>query len=87
MFLSRKFANTRCTKALRDYFALAESQPTSATLGQTFENYKLFNPLQAFPILIQFYFIHSWISLMSSDQFPEGSFFSLLSILLLNTWS
>ena len=32
MFLSRKFANTRSTKALRHYFALAESQPTSATL-------------------------------------------------------
>ena len=32
MFLSRKFANTRSTKALRDYFALAERQPTSATL-------------------------------------------------------
>ena len=29
MFLSR---NTRSTKALSDYFALAESQPTSATL-------------------------------------------------------
>ena len=25
----------RSTKALRDYFALAESQPTSATLGNT----------------------------------------------------
>ena len=32
MFLSQKFANTRSTKALRDYFALAESQPTPATL-------------------------------------------------------
>ena len=32
MFLSRKCANTRSTKALRNYFALAESQPTSATL-------------------------------------------------------
>ena len=32
MFLSRKFTNTHSTKALRDYFALAESQPTSATL-------------------------------------------------------
>ena len=31
-FLSRKFANTRSTKALRDYFALPESPPTSATL-------------------------------------------------------
>ena len=34
-FLSRKFANTRSTKALRDYFALAESQPTCATLFVT----------------------------------------------------
>ena len=33
MFLSRKFANTRSTKALRDYFALPKSPPTSATLG------------------------------------------------------
>ena len=32
MFLSRKYANTRSTKALRDYFALHESQPTCATL-------------------------------------------------------
>ena len=32
MFLSRKCANTRSTKALRDNFALAESQPTSGTL-------------------------------------------------------
>ena len=32
MFLSRKFANTRSTKALRDYFALAESPLTPATL-------------------------------------------------------
>ena len=32
MFLSRKFANTRSTKALRDYFAHPESPPTSATL-------------------------------------------------------
>ena len=32
MFLSRKFANTRSTKALRGYFALPESPPTSATL-------------------------------------------------------
>ena len=30
--MSRKFTNTRSTKALRDYFALAESQQTSATL-------------------------------------------------------
>ena len=37
MFLSRKFANTRSTKALRDYFALAESQPTSATLLKPLE--------------------------------------------------
>ena len=39
MFLSRKFANTRSTKALRDYFALPkspespESPPTAATLA------------------------------------------------------
>ena len=33
MFLSQKFANMCSTKALRDYFALAESQPTSATLA------------------------------------------------------
>ncbi len=33
MFLSRKFANTHSMKALRGYFALAESQPTSATLS------------------------------------------------------
>ena len=32
MFLSRKFANTRSLKALRDYFALAESSRTPATL-------------------------------------------------------
>ena len=32
MFLSQKFANTRSTKALRDYFALTESQPTPGTL-------------------------------------------------------
>ena len=32
MFLSRKFANMRSTKALSDYFALPESQPTPATL-------------------------------------------------------
>ena len=32
MFLSQKFANTRSTKALRDYFALPESPPTPATL-------------------------------------------------------
>ena len=32
MFLSRKFVNTRSTKALRDYFALPERPPTSATL-------------------------------------------------------
>ena len=31
-FLSRKFVNTRSTKALRDYFALPERPPTSATL-------------------------------------------------------
>ena len=35
VFLSRKFANTRSTKALRDYFTLAESQPTCATLGSS----------------------------------------------------
>ena len=34
MFLSQSFANTHSTKALRDYFALAESQPTPATLCQ-----------------------------------------------------
>ena len=34
-FLSRKFVNTRSTKALRVYFALAESQPTCATLDQS----------------------------------------------------
>ena len=32
-FCRRKFANTRSTKALSDYYALAESQPTSATLA------------------------------------------------------
>ena len=32
-FLSRKFANTRSTKALRDSAAVHESQPTPATLG------------------------------------------------------
>ena len=32
MFLSQTFANTHSTKALRDYFALPESQPTPATL-------------------------------------------------------
>ena len=31
--MSQKIANTRSTKALRDYFALAESQPTPATLA------------------------------------------------------
>ena len=31
-FLSRKFANTRSTKALRDSAAVSESQPTPATL-------------------------------------------------------
>ena len=42
MFLSRKFANTRSTKALRDYFALAESQPTCATLeGLHFQNFSV----------------------------------------------
>ena len=30
--MSRKFVNTRSTKALRDYFALPERPPTSATL-------------------------------------------------------
>ena len=34
MFLSRKFAITPSTKALRGYFALPESPPTSATLVQ-----------------------------------------------------
>ena len=38
MFLSQKFANTRSTKALRDYFALAESQPTCATLPDSAVN-------------------------------------------------
>ena len=32
MFLSQKFANTHSTKALRDYFAVTESQPNPATL-------------------------------------------------------
>ena len=32
MFLSRKFANTRSTEALRDHFALPESPPTPTTL-------------------------------------------------------
>ena len=32
MILFRKFANTRSMKAQRDYFALAESQPTPGTL-------------------------------------------------------
>ena len=31
--MSRKFVNTRSTKALRDYFALPERPPTSATLA------------------------------------------------------
>ena len=33
MFLSQKCANTRSTKAQRDFVALTESQPTPATLG------------------------------------------------------
>ena len=32
MFLSQKFANTHSTEALRDYFTVAESQPTPGTL-------------------------------------------------------
>ena len=36
MFLSRNFANTRSTKALRDHFALAESQLTPATLHNVY---------------------------------------------------
>ena len=35
MFLLQKFANTRSTKALSDYFALPESHPTPGTLLQT----------------------------------------------------
>ena len=35
MFLSRKFANMRSTKALRDYFALPESPQTPATLSSS----------------------------------------------------
>ena len=38
MFLSRKFVNTRSTKALRDYFVLPERPPTSATLLETMTN-------------------------------------------------
>ena len=36
MFLSRKLANMRSTKALRDFAAVNESQPTPATLVLTF---------------------------------------------------
>ena len=32
MFSLQKFTNMRSTKALRDYFAVTESQPTPATL-------------------------------------------------------
>ena len=41
--MSRKFVNTRSTKALRDYFALPERPPTSATLQYTklWSNYLL----------------------------------------------
>ena len=37
---TRKFENTRSTKALRDYFALPESQPTPATLLTNTYSYK-----------------------------------------------
>ena len=52
MFLSRKCANTRSTKALRDNFALAESQPTSGTLQLSFSWRSTLHPVyQSFLVL------------------------------------
>ena len=39
MFCRQKFGNTCSTKALRDYFALPESQPTPATLWSDNDNH------------------------------------------------
>ena len=76
MFLSRKFANTRSTKALRHYFVLAESQPTSATLLRSSMMTPIFLILITNKIYTMTIAINQWMSLFSTICNPcySGTF-------------